>query len=210
MGQKTPDAEYKSQRKALADAYEDAGEVVNDILYSREAQEITLSFGGVFYDGGSLRRLALLIANQKVLAFVVGNTADLPSGSEAKYLQDIDAILLRHQPTDAYTKSAVIHECIHAINDMNKLDITNAANEKYAYIFQALYLRKLNFTGAIIGAGGTRDLKFPPAAFNIADRIRSNRYVSLDDVTHLEATLQSNTEYKNLKAKSPDDGIRKH
>jgi hypothetical protein len=209
MGQKTPDAEYKRLRKALADTYEDAGEAVNDILYSREAQEITLSFGGVFYDGGSLRKLALLIANQKVLAFVVGNTTDLPSGSEAKYLQDIDAILLRHQPTDAYTKSAVIHECVHAINDMNKLDITNAANEKYAYIFQALYLRKLNFTGTIIGAGGTRDLKFPPAAFNIADRIRNNRYVSLDDVTHLEATLQSNTEYKNLKAKSPDDGIRK-
>ena len=209
MGQKTPNAEYKRQRKALADAYEDAGEAVNDILYSREAQEITLSFGGAFYDGGSLRKLALLIANQKVLAFVVGNTTDLPAGSEAKYLQDIDVILLRHQPSDAYTKSAVIHECIHAINDMNKLDVTNAANEKYAYIFQALYLRKLNFTGTIVGAGGTRDLKFPPAAFNIADRIRGNGYVSLDDVTHLEATLQSNTEYKNLKAKSPDDGIRK-
>jgi hypothetical protein len=209
MGQKTPDTGYKRQRKALADTYEDAGEVVNDILYSREAQEITLSFGGVFYDGSSLRKLALLIANQKILVFIVGNTTDLPVGSEAKYLQDIDAILLRHQPADAYTKSAVIHECIHAINDMNKLDIMNADNEKYAYIFQALYLRKLNFTGTIIGAGGTRDLKFPPAAFNIADSIRNNRYVSLDDVTHLEATLQSNTEYKNLKAKSPDDGIRR-
>jgi hypothetical protein len=209
MGQKTPSAEYKRQRKALGDAYKDASDVVNDILYSRAAQEITLSFGGVFYDGGSLRKLALLIANQKVLALIVGNTTDLPSGSEAKYLQDIDAILLRHQPTDAYTKSAVIHECVHAIMDMNKVDITNAANEKYAYIFQALYLRNLNFTGTIIGAGGTRDLKFPPAAFNIADRIRSNRYVSLDDVTHLEATLQSNSEYENLEGKSPNDGIRK-
>ncbi|MEO7206418.1 MAG: hypothetical protein ABI356_12355 [Steroidobacteraceae bacterium] len=209
MGKKTPDAEYKRQRKALADTYEDASEAVNAILFSREAQEITLSFGGVLYDGGSLRKLSLLIANQRVLAFVVGNTTDLPPGSEAKYLQDIDAILLRHQPTDAYTKSAVIHECIHAINDMNKLDITSADNEKYAYIFQALYLRNLNFAGNIIGAGGTRDIRFPPAAFNIADSIRNRRSVSLDDVTHLQATLQSNIEYKNIKAKSPDDGIRK-
>lgn len=209
MGKKTPGAEYKRLRKALADTYDDASEAVNAILFSREAQEITLSFGGVLYDGGSLRKLSLLIANQKVLAFVVGNSTDLPPGSEAKYLQDIDAILLRNQPTDAYTKSAVIHECIHAINDMNKLDITNADNEKYAYIFQALYLRNLRYSGNIIGAGGTRDIRFPPAAFNIADSIRNKRYVSLDDVTHLEATLQSNTEYKNLKSKSPDDGIRK-
>jgi hypothetical protein len=209
MGQKNPDADYKRLRKALADNYQDASEAVNKILFSREAQGIVLSFGGVLYDGASLRKLALLIANEKVLAFIVGNTTDLPPGSEAKYLQDIDAILLRHQPTDAYSQSAVIHECIHAINDMNKLDITNADNEKFAYIFQALYLRALNLTGNIIGAGGTRDVKFPPAAFNIADSIRNQRYVSLDDVTHLEATLQSNTQYKNLKAKSRDDGIRK-
>lgn len=209
MGQKNPDADYKRLRKALADNYQDASEAVNKILFSREAQGIVLSFGGVLYDGASLRKLALLIANEKVLAFIVGNTTDLPPGSEAKYLQDIDAILLRHQPTDAYSQSAVIHECIHAINDMNRLDITNADNEKFAYIFQALYLRALNLTGNIIGAGGTRDVKFPPAAFNIADSIRNQRYVSLDDVTHLEATLQSNTQYKNLKAKSRDDGIRK-
>ena len=208
MTKKISDADYKKQRKALKDTYQDASEVVGNILYSREAQDTSLRFGGVFYDGSALRKLAVLIANEKVLAFIVGNTADLPAGSEAKYLQDIDAILLRHQPTDAYGKSAVIHECIHAIMDMDKRDITNATNEKYAFIFQALYLRRLNVTGTIIGAGGTQDLKFPPAAFIVADKIRNDQAVLLDDVMHLEATLKSNADYGNLEAKSPDDGIR--
>lgn len=209
MGKKTSDVEYKRQRKALTDTYDDASEAVNDILYSREARDVTLRFGGVSYDAGSLRKLGESIANQKVLAVIVGNSTDLPAGSEAKYMQDIDSILLRRKPTDAYAKSAVIHECIHAIMDMDKVDITNAANEKYAYIFQALYLRNLNVKGTIILAGGTQDVRFPPAAFNIADSIRNQRYVSLDDVTHLEATLASNPNYQNLQDKSPNDGVRK-
>ena len=165
------DAEYKRLRKALTDKYEDASEAVIDILFSREAQDITLNFEGRLYNGGSLRKLALLIANQKVLAFIVGNTTDLPTGLEAKYMEDIDSILLRNRPTDMYAKSAVIHECIHAINDDAKRDLTNAINEKHAFIFQAMYLRKLHFTGKVILAGGTRDIRFPPAAFDIADRM---------------------------------------
>ena len=204
------DAEYKRLRKVLTDTYEDASEAVSDLLYSREAQGITLNFEGRLYNGGSLRKLALLIANQKVLAFIVGNTADLPRETEAKYLQDIDSILLRHHPTDMYTKSAVIHECIHAINDADKRDMTNAINEKHAFIFQALYLRKLQFTGKIILAGGTRDIRFPPSAFDIADRMMAGSAVSLTDVIHLEETLQSNTDYSSsLGKKSPNDGVRK-
>ncbi|HEY0747602.1 MAG TPA: hypothetical protein VGD63_12940, partial [Steroidobacteraceae bacterium] len=134
---------------------------------------------------------------------------DISSGSEAEYLQDIDTILLRHRPTDPYSKSAVLHECIHAINDMNKRDITNANNEKHAYIFQALYLRKLKPTGDIILAGTTQDRRIPPVAFEIADRIREHRYVSLGSVMQLETALRSNTEYAKLSAKSPNDGIRK-
>jgi hypothetical protein len=210
MVKKKSQAEYAKERNNLAAAYEDAGELVIALLYSREAQEITVSFNAVLYNGASLRKLALLIANEKVLAFIVGNTSDISAESEAEYQQDIDTLLLRHRPTDPYSKSAVLHECIHAINDMNELDITNPDNEKYAYIYQALYLRKLNFTGNIIGAGGTRDLKFPPAAFNIADSIGNNRHISLGDVTHLEATLQSNTEYQRTrKSKSPNDGVRR-
>lgn len=209
MVQKKSHAEYDRERNALAAAYEDASESVCDLLYSHAAQDVTLALNGALYNGASLRKLALLIANKKILSFIDPAGADISPGSEAEYLQDIDTILLRHQPTDPYTKSAVLHECIHAINDMNRLDITNANNEKHAYIFQALYLRKLNFTGNIILAGTTQDLRFPPAAFDIADRIRENRYVSLDSVMQLEATLRSNTEYAKLAAKSPNDGIRK-
>lgn len=211
MGKKKSHAEYVKERKALAAAYQDAGEIVTDILYSREAQDITLSLKGAHYDGASLRQLALLISNKKVLAFIVGNTKDLSAGSEAEYMQDIDTILLRNRPTSAYTKSAVIHECIHAINDMRKQDIENAANEKHAFIFQALYLRNLHVAGNIINAGGTQDIKFPPAAFKIADSLREGRSVSLDDVVHLEAALTGNTEYAThgkLAAKSPNDGVR--
>jgi hypothetical protein len=204
------EAEYKRLRKAFADRYADASDAVNEILYSREAQDITLNFEGRLYNGKSLRDLALLIANQKVLAFIVGNTTDIPIGSEAKYHQDLDTILLRHQPTDAYTKSAVIHECIHAINDVHKRKMTNAINEKHAYIFQALYLRKLHFAGKIVLAGGTQDIRFPPAAFDVADSMTNGRSVSLADVMHLEGTLQANTEYaSSLAKKSPNDGIRK-
>ena len=204
------DAEYKELRKALTDTYGDASEAVNDILYSREAQEITLNFEGRLYNGRSLRKLALLIANRKILAVIVGNSTDLPRGTEAKYLQSIDSILLRHQPTDAYSKSAVIHECIHAINDANNRHMTSAIDEKHAFIFQALYLRKLHFTGKIILAGGTRDVRFPPAAFDIADSMIAGRATSLTDVTHLEETLQSNPDYSSsLAKKSPNDGVRK-
>jgi hypothetical protein len=204
------DAEYKRLRQALAAKYADAGEAVSEILYSPEAQAITLNFEGRVYNGKSLRDLALLIANQKVLAFIVGNTTDLPIGSEAKYHQDLDTILLRSQPTDAYSKSAVIHECIHAINDSKSRKMTNAINEKHAFIFQALYLRKLHVAGKILHAGGTRDIKFPPAAFDVADSMMSGRAVSLSDVVHLEQTLQANSEYaSSLAKKSPNDGIRK-
>lgn len=204
------EAEYKRLRQALAAKYADAGEAVSDILYSPEAQSITLNFEGRLYNGKSLRDLALLIANQKVLAFIVGNTTDLPIGSEAKYHQDLDTILLRRQPTDAYAKSAVIHECIHAINDDKKRDMTNAINEKHAFIFQALYLRKLHVAGKILLAGGTQDIKFPPAAFDVADSMMSGRAVSLSDVVHLEETLQATSEYaSSLAKKSPNDGVRK-
>jgi hypothetical protein len=204
------DAEYKRLRQALAAKYADASEAVSEILYSREAQAVTLNYEGRLYNGKSLRDLALLIANQKVLAFIVGNTTDIPKGSEAKYHQDLDTILLRRQPTDAYTKSAVIHECIHAINDDQERDMTNAINEKHAFIFQALYLRNLHVTGKTLLAGGTRDIIFPPAAFDVADSIMSGKAVSLSDVVHLEQTLQANSEYASILAKkSPNDGIRR-
>ena len=79
----------------------------------------------------------------KVSDYIESGAIDVVPGKEkkSKYIPQRDTLITRNgnPPLDENVRSNLLHECTHAISDINKYDVTRLTDEAAAYIAQLTY-----------------------------------------------------------------------
>ena len=98
--------------------------------------KMDFSVDGLHIRGEAYRKIFELIRDDQILV-VTGDNEGL-----ASYNADTDTITTQkaNSPPDLFNKSILVHECTHAIKDMEYVKMTAKANESAAYLAQAVFL----------------------------------------------------------------------
>ena len=79
----------------------------------------------------------------KVSDYIEADAIDVVPGKTkvSKYIPQRDTLITRNgsPPLDENVRSNLLHECTHAISDINKCDVTRLTDEAAAYIAQLTY-----------------------------------------------------------------------
>ena len=80
----------------------------------------------------------------KVSDYIESGAIDIVpgKGKVSKYIPQKDTLITRESspPLDENVRSNLLHECTHAVSDINKCDVTRMTDEAAAYIAQITYL----------------------------------------------------------------------
>jgi outer membrane protein OmpA-like peptidoglycan-associated protein len=162
---------------------------------------------GAHIRGEAFRKIFEFVRDDQILVV----TGDDPG--QASYQSDTDTLTtqLADSPADLFNRSILVHECAHALVDMEFVKMTSKANECAAYLTQAVYLL-LNTSRPTIPAGyGVVDAAIRLARqFGLDKEPGSRRYISYDEVIPLVRRLDEHPAYHAKHARiSASDGISK-
>ena len=128
--------------------------------------------------GAAYQTISDLIKGEQIL--VVEGTN--PNG--ARYIPQTDTLETQNvkPPADLLNRSLLIHECTHAIKDMERVTITALSNEAAAYLAQGTYLLLSN-----------PNQSFPPGWGHVEVAFRLARKFELDKASGIENTYRTTT-----------------
>ena len=157
--------------------------------------------------GSAYRKIFELIKDEQIL--VVEGT----DPNEAHYDPQSDTIATQNvnPPPNLFNRSTLIHECTHAIKDMEHVTITALGNEAAAYLAQATYLLLSNPTEPIGPGWGVVKLAVTLAkGFNLDTDPGIQRRIKYDDIVPLVKRISQHPAYlKDQGRLSIADGISK-
>lgn len=162
---------------------------------------------GAHIRGEAFRKIFEYVRDDQILVV----TGDDPG--QASYQADTDTLTtqLADSPADLFNRSMLVHECAHALVDMEFVKMTSKANECAAYLTQAVYLL-LNTSRPTIPAGyGVVDAAIRLAKqFGLDKEPGARRYISYEEVIPLVKRLDEHPAYHAKHARiSASDGISK-
>lgn len=107
------------------------------LLNSKFVQDINLKLGGLIINGAEFRKVANHIANGDIKVYLEPTLL-----YSAEYRPEEDELAIQDgEVSEVLARSYWVHECTHAIVDMDKAQVTRQlANEAAAYLAQAIYL----------------------------------------------------------------------
>jgi outer membrane protein OmpA-like peptidoglycan-associated protein len=143
--------------------------------------------------GEAYQKIYDLIKDEQILV-VEGKNPD-----KATYKSDTDTLTTQNAPSppDLFNRSVLVHECTHAIADMEHATISALGNESAAYLAQAVYLL-LSDPKPLIPAG------YPQVklAIKLAQTLGLDAspgtgiHVKYDDITDLVRLLNKSSVYR--------------
>ena len=131
--------------------------------------------------------------------------------NRAEYHPDTDTLVMQNvdPPPDLFNRSMLIHECTHAIKDMEHVTISQMGNEAAAYLAQGTYLLLSN-RNPPIGPGW----EVVELAVRIARELKldtepgiQRRIDSFYDLSELVKRIRRNPAYRSEHGLSTADGI---
>lgn len=153
---------------------------------------------GLHVRGEAYRKIFELIRDDQILV-VTGDTEGL-----ATYRSDIDTITTQKadSPPDLFNRSILVHECTHAIKDMEYVQMTAKANESAAYLAQAVYLLLSDPNPTLPAGWGVVKMAIGLAKqFGLDSDPGSGRRISYDDIVPLVRRLDEHPGYHSEQAR---------
>jgi outer membrane protein OmpA-like peptidoglycan-associated protein len=152
---------------------------------------------GLHIRGEAYRKIFEYIRNDQILV-VTGNNEGL-----ASYNADTDTITTQKadSPPDLFNKSILVHECTHAIKDMEYVKMTAKANESAAYLAQAVYLLLHDANPTIPAGYGVVKMAVGLAKqFKLDSDPGSRRRITYDEIVQLVRRLDQHPGYHSEQA----------
>jgi hypothetical protein len=110
---------------------------ITSVLRSSQAQAISFSLAGVRVDGNDFRRIATAIDDDEIHISV---SSSLGTAARYEWLWDTLWVSRRQYPSTRTEESLIVHEAVHAMNDLHARSVTTIADESAAHVAQMLYL----------------------------------------------------------------------
>lgn len=116
---------------------------VSQLLRSTAVQKINFMFGAVIVSGSRMLELARAIENFEVVVYQDTKCKKVPSPFDGYYSGNDDAIYLGFKDLASMdNRMLLVHECVHAINDMNgSAGLSQLDDECAGYVACAQYYR---------------------------------------------------------------------
>jgi outer membrane protein OmpA-like peptidoglycan-associated protein len=161
-------------------------------------QRIDFSMDSMHVRGEAYQKIYDLIKDEQILV-VEGKNPD-----KASYNADTDTIETQNTPSppDLFNRSILVHECTHAIKDMERVTVTALGNEATAYLAQAVYLLLSDPQVQVPPGYGHVELAIKLARkFGLDTSPGNGIRVKYDDIIDLVRRLNSNAAYRQDKAR---------
>ena len=144
--------------------------VVN-LLRSSAAQRINFLFNAVIVSPARLTDVAYAIENFEIIVYYDPKFVHAPGPNDAYYSASQDAIYLGFNSLASISNRMVtLHECVHAISDINKSwGLSQLDDECAAYVASAMYHRYTGSRRPRVPANPNAVLQMYEAAFYLAD-----------------------------------------
>jgi len=167
----------------------------NDVLHTLSdpvLQKMDFTVDGLHVRGDAYRKIFELIRDEQILV-TQGDEAGLATydpGSDTLMTQKADS------PPDLFNRSMLIHECTHAIKDMEYVQMTSKSNEAAAYIAQATYLALSSANPSIPAGWGVVVAALKLArSFDLDTAPGARRVIRYEDVMSLVKRLDEHPAY---------------
>ncbi|MDQ6432725.1 OmpA family protein [Mesorhizobium sp. LHD-90] len=167
--------------------------------------KLDFTVDGLHIRGEAYRKIFELIRDEQILV-VSGDDEGL-----ATYSPDTDTIKTQKadSPADLFNKSILVHECTHALTDMEFVKMTAKANESAAYLAQAVYLLLKDPKPTVpAGYGVVKTAIQLARQFGLDSNPGSRRRISYDEIVPLVKRLDEHPGYHSAQARiSMSNGI---
>jgi len=168
-------------------------------------QKIDFFLDSMHVRGAAYQKIFDLIRDEQILV-KVGKNPD-----RATYYPKTDTIETQEasSPPDLFNRSVLVHECTHAIKDMEHVTITSLGNEAAAYLAQAVYLLLSNAQPQIPAGYGQVELAIKLAKqFGLDTSPGTGIRLKYDDIIELVRRLNKSSAYHQEQSRlSIADGI---
>ncbi|PSJ50778.1 hypothetical protein C7I84_28160 [Mesorhizobium ephedrae] len=155
-------------------------------------QKMDFTVDGLHIRGEAYRKIFELIRDEQILV-VVGDNPGLATydpGSDTLTTQKGDS------PPDLFNRSILIHECTHAIRDMEYVKMTAKSNEAAAYLAQATYLALSSAQPTIPAGWGVVEAALKLArSFDLDSAPGARRRIRYEDILSLVKRLNDHPGY---------------
>lgn len=159
--------------------------------------KMDFSVDGLHIRGEAYRKIFELIRDDQILV-ETGDDEGL-----ATYNSETDTLTTQKasSPPDLFNKSILVHECTHAIKDMEYVKMTAKANESAAYLAQAVYLLLKDPNPTIpAGYGVVKTAIGLARQFKLDSEPGSKRRISYDEIVPLVKRLDEHPGYHSEQA----------